>query len=43
VTAEQVRQVAKEFLQDDNLTIAVLDPQPLSGKPKAPQGVPHAH
>ncbi len=34
VTAEQVRQVAKEFLQDDNLTVAVLDPQPLSGKPK---------
>ncbi|OGS92228.1 MAG: peptidase M16 [Gallionellales bacterium GWA2_60_18] len=34
VTAEQVRQVAEEFLQDDNLTVAVLDPQPLSGKPK---------
>ncbi len=34
VTAEQVQQVAKEFLQDDNLTVAVLDPQPLSGKPK---------
>jgi len=34
VTAEQVRQVAREFLQDDNLTVAVLDPQPLSGKPK---------
>jgi len=35
VTAEQVQQVAKEFLQDDNLTVAVLDPQPLSGKPKS--------
>jgi zinc protease len=34
VTAEQVQQVAKEFLLDDNLTVAVLDPQPLSGKPK---------
>jgi zinc protease len=34
VTADQVQQVAKEFLQDDNLTVAVLDPQPLSGKPK---------
>lgn len=33
VMAEQVQQVAKEFLQDDNLTVAVLDPQPLSGKP----------
>jgi zinc protease len=35
VTADQVQQVAKEFLQDDNLTVAVLDPQPLSGKPKS--------
>ena len=44
VTAEQVQQVAKEFLQDDNLTVAVLDPQPLSGKPKhPPQGASHAH
>ncbi|MDZ4201784.1 MAG: pitrilysin family protein [Gallionella sp.] len=44
VTAEQVRQVAEEFLQDDNLTVAVLDPQPLSGKPKRPpQGASHAH
>lgn len=34
VTAEQVQQVAKEFLQDDFLTVAVLDPQPLSGKAK---------
>jgi zinc protease len=34
VTAAQVQQVAREFLQDDNLTVAVLDPQPLSGKPK---------
>ena len=38
VTAEQVQQVAKEFLQDDNLTVATLDPQPLPqqlpGKPK---------
>ena len=33
VTAQQVQQVAKEFLIDDNLTVAVLDPQPLSGKP----------
>ncbi|MEO8333122.1 MAG: pitrilysin family protein, partial [Gallionella sp.] len=35
VSAEQVQQVAREFLQDDNLTVAVLDPQPLSGKPKS--------
>ncbi len=44
VTAEQVRQVAEEFLRDDNVTVAVLDPQPLSGKPKhPPQGASHAH
>ncbi|MCR4305040.1 MAG: insulinase family protein [Gallionella sp.] len=34
VTADQVLEVAREFLQDDNLTVATLDPQPLSGKPK---------
>ncbi len=38
VTAEQVQEVAKKFLQDDNLTVAVLDPQPLSGKPRQPSG-----
>ena len=44
VTAEQVRQVAGEFLQDDNLTVAVLDPQPLSGKLKSEnKGMSHAH
>ncbi len=32
VTADQVREVAREFLQDDNLTVAVLDPQPLAGR-----------
>ncbi|HEY0665864.1 MAG TPA: pitrilysin family protein, partial [Gallionella sp.] len=42
VTAEQVRQVAREFLQDDNLTVAVLDPQPLDGKAK-PQGKGMSH
>jgi zinc protease len=43
VTAEQVRQVAEEYLQDDNLTVAVLDPQPLSGKPiSESKGMPHA-
>lgn len=34
VTAQQVQDVAREFLKDDNLTVAVLDPQPLSGKPR---------
>ena len=27
VTAKQVQAVAKKYLQDDNLTVAVLDPQ----------------
>lgn len=43
VTANQVWQVAVEILRDDSLTVAVLDPQPLSGKPKTPQGAAHAH
>jgi hypothetical protein len=31
-------------LQDDGLTVAVLDPQPLSGKPKSEsKGMSHAH
>jgi zinc protease len=42
VTADQVSEVAREFLQDDNLTVAVLDPQPLSGKPKH-TGAVHVH
>ncbi len=43
VTAEQVQQVAHEILQDDQLTVAVLDPQPLSGEPKPKMGMQHAH
>ncbi|HET7831937.1 MAG TPA: pitrilysin family protein [Gallionella sp.] len=38
VTADQVVSVARELLKDDNLTVAVLDPQPLSGKPKRAGG-----
>ncbi|MBI5331168.1 MAG: insulinase family protein [Betaproteobacteria bacterium] len=35
VTAEQVQAVAKKYLVDDRLTVAVLDPQPLpTDKPK---------
>ncbi len=34
VTAQQVQEVAREIFKDDNLTVAVLDPQPLSGKPR---------
>src|SRR5690606_21958126 len=32
VTAEQVQEVAQRYFTDDRLTVAVLDPQPLSGK-----------
>ena len=42
VTAEQVQAVAKKYLLQDNLTIATLDPQPLSPDAK-PQGKPHVH
>jgi len=34
VTGQQVQDVAREFFKDDSLTVAVLDPQPLSGKPR---------
>ncbi len=44
VTAEQVQKIAEEILQDDSLTIAVLDPQPLTGKPKHQSiGAAHVH
>jgi zinc protease len=44
VTAEQVQDAAREILTDDNLTVAVLDPQPLSEKPKRiNEGAIHAH
>lgn len=43
VTAEQIREVAKKFFNDDSLTVAVLDPQPLEQKrPSAqPSGLRH--
>ena len=35
VTKEQIQQVAKKYLVDDNLTVAVLDPQPIDpSKPR---------
>jgi zinc protease len=43
VTAEQVQQAAREVLQDDRLTVAVLDPQPLTDKPKRAEGNFHVH
>ena len=46
VTAEQVREVAKKYLVDDQLTIAYLDPQPLGSAPARtapPAGVRHGN
>jgi zinc protease len=43
VTAQQVQDVAREIFNDDYLTVATLDPQPLSDKPKANPGAIHAH
>ncbi|GAB4121028.1 MAG: pitrilysin family protein [Sideroxydans sp.] len=43
VTAEQVQEAARELLRDDNLTIAVLDPQPVGDKPHHAGGMGHAH
>jgi len=35
ITKEQIQQVAKKYLIDDNLTVAVLDPQPIDrNKPR---------
>lgn len=36
VTAEQIQAVAKKYFSDDALTVGVLDPQPLDGKPRRP-------
>jgi zinc protease len=41
VTAEQVRQVAREFLTPDNLTVAILQPLPINGEQKGAQHVAH--
>jgi zinc protease len=44
VTAEQVRQVARQYLIDDALTVAYLDPQQVGDKKPAapPPGLRHA-
>ena len=34
VRSDDVRQVVQKYLIDDNLTVAVLIPQPSDGKPK---------
>ncbi|MEO5862902.1 MAG: pitrilysin family protein [Burkholderiales bacterium] len=44
VTADQVKQVAQKYLQDDRLTVAILDPQPVEKVPPrpAPEGLRHS-
>ncbi len=46
VTAAQVQAVAKQYLRDNNLTVAELKPLPMSGKPKSraqPMGGEYVH
>lgn len=40
VTAAEVQAVARKYLTDDTLTVGVLDPQPLDGKPRRPAAAP---
>ena len=43
ITSAQVQEVARRFLGDDELTVAYLDPQPLSGRrAPPPAGLRHA-
>ncbi|OOZ38120.1 peptidase M16 [Solemya elarraichensis gill symbiont] len=41
VTPEQVQEVAQRYLQPDNMTIAVLDPQPMDEKQAESKSRPH--
>ena len=43
VTSSQVQEVARTLLTDDNLTVAVLDPQPLGERKPAPVPPEHRH
>lgn len=45
VTPEQIQQVARKYLIDDRLTVAVLDPQPINMQANAGHqgGASHAH
>jgi zinc protease len=41
VTPQQLQQVARKYLVDDRLTVAVLEPLPINGKAKARSGGSH--
>ncbi|WP_043118553.1 M16 family metallopeptidase [Solemya velum gill symbiont] len=41
VTPEQVQEVAQRYLQPDNMTIAILDPQPMDEKQAESKSRPH--
>lgn len=43
VTAEQVREVARKYLVDDRLTVAYLDPQPITDTPKVGKSIGGRH
>jgi zinc protease len=36
VTAAEIQAVAKKYFSDESLTVGILDPQPLDGKPRRP-------
>ena len=42
VTSEQIKNVAKKYLTRDNLSIVILDPQPMN-QVLTPKGRPHVH
>ena len=42
VTSEQIKNVATKYLTRDNLSVAILDPQPMNQN-ASPKGRPHVH
>jgi zinc protease len=43
VTAAQVQAVTQKYFNQDNMTVATLDPQPIDPNDNAPKGKPHVH
>jgi len=42
ITSEKGQEVAKKYMLPDQMTVVVLDPQPIDPN-KKPAGKPHAH